>query len=551
MAVGKERRWKYMENNTNRIGKNIEKEPMSLAGIIESFMIAFKKFWFVAVIVAIVGGIFGYTNYKRTYVPSYTSQATFAVTAPEYNGTDESYTNNNELASILSVSFNYIINNEVFYEIIKADIGLDYVPSIINIVAVEDTNMLSITTTGPDAQLNYDVINSVMNNYSSVAEIVIGDTELDVLEHPTVPSAPTNPYSPIKPTLMWIFIGFIFGLVPSVMYAIFVKTIKSKEDVEKYLSITCFGSLPAVQTERGKKVRNCSIIDKEVGFRYLEAMRTISNRLEKELVKNKCKVVLITSTEPNEGKSTFAMNLAYSLSKVQNKVMLIDGDLRKPGLRKLTNSDMNDYDMKQFLDGELKSSQAVINIPNTRVLLLAPNMPTEDPIECLNSNKMEQFIEEAKDVVDYIIIDAPPCSTLSDAAVLAKYSDGMIYVVKEDSAKVNKVMDALQEISYTRIPIIGCILNEKSGALNISYGYGRYGYGYGKAYGGRSRYYGRYGYGAYSEYGEVTDKEFRGKERKVSKHINLTTTDEQRAILERERLEELKNNQNEENSRVD
>lgn len=513
---------------------------MSLAGIIESFLNGFRKFWLVAVIVAVIGGIFGFYNYKRTYVPSYTSQATFAVKAPEYNETDESYTNNNELASILSVSFNYIINNEVFYEIIKADIGLNYVPSTINIVAVEDTNMLSITTTGPNAQLNYDVINSVMDNYASVAEIVIGDTVLTVLEEPTIPSGPTNPYSPIKPILMWAFIGFILGLVPSILYALFVKTIKSKEDVEKYLSVTCFGSLPTVHLDKNKKLRNCSILDKEVGFRYLEAMRTISNRLEKELIKQKCKVVLITSTEENEGKSTFAMNLAYSLSKVQNKVMLIDGDLRKPGLRKLTGSDMNDYDMKQFLDGELKSSQAVINIPNTRVLLLAPNKATENPIECLNSSKMEQFIEEGKDVVDYIIIDAPPCSTLSDAAVLAKYSDGIIYVVKEDGAKVNNIMDALQEISYTRVPIIGCILNERSGALNISYGYGRYGYG--KSYGRYGKYYGRYGYGAYSEYGEVTDKEFRGKERKVSKHINLTTTDEQREALEKERLEELKNN---------
>ncbi len=537
-----------MANNLNRIGKSVEKEPKSLSEIIESFMNGFRKFWIVAVAVAVVGGIFGYTNYKRTYVPSYMSQATFAVTAPEYNKTDESYTNDSELAEILSVSFNYIINNEVFYEIIKTDIGLDYVPSVINIVAVEDTNMLSITTTGSDAKLNYNVINSVMNNYSSVAEIVIGDTELTVLENPTIPKQPLNPYSPIKNTLMWIFIGFIVGLIPSILYALLVKTIKSKEDVEKYLSVTCFGTLPAVQTEKGKKNISRSIIDKEVGFRYLEAMRTISNRLENELVKNKCKVVLITSTEPDEGKSTFAMNLVYSLSKVQNKVMLIDGDLRKPGLRKLTNSEMKDYDMKDFLDGKLKSSQAIVNIPSTRVLLLAPSKATDNPVECLNSDRMEKFIEEAKDVVDYIIIDAPPCSTLSDAAVLAKYSDGMIYVVKEDSAKLNSILDAIQEISYTRVPILGCILNRKSGTLNMAYGRR---YGYGKYYGRYGKYYGRYGYGAYSEYGEVTDKEFRGRERKVSKRINLTTTEEQRMALEKERLEKIQSIQDENNEKME
>lgn len=528
-----------MENSLNRIGKNIEKEPMSLADIIARFMNGFRKFWFVAVIVMIGLGVLGFFNYKRTYRPIYQSKATIAVTAPEYNKTDESYTNNNELASILSVSFNYIINNEVFYEIIKEDIGLGYVPSSINIVAVEDTNMLSITTTGSDAMLNFDVINSIMNNYSSVAEIVIGDTELTVLEEPSIPNVPVNPYSPIKPTLMWAFIGFVLGLVPSVLYALFIKKIHSKEDIIKYLSVGCFGAVPKVYSN--KKNINCSILEKEVGFRYLEAIRTISNRCEKEFIKRDCKVILITSTQSGEGKSTFAMNLAYSLSKVQKKVMLIDGDLRKPGLRKMTGCQMGDYDMSEFFNGQVKSSQAIANIPGTRVLLLAPNKPAKNPVECLNSDKMAQFIEEGKDVVDYIIIDAPPCGNLSDAAVLAKYSDGIIYVVKEEGANLNVILDAIQEISYTRVPIIGSLLNQHSDGMKVSYGYSRYAYSrYGSARYGS----GRYGYGHYgaeSNYGEVTDKEFRSKERKVTKKINLTTTDEQREALEKERLKEISN----------
>ncbi len=109
--------------------------------------------------------------------------------------------------------------------------------------------------------------------------------------------------------------------------------------------------------------------------------------------------------------------------------------------------------------------------------MLAPGEASKQPVECLNSEKMEHFINEGREVVDYVIIDAPPCAGLPDAAVLAKYSDGVVYVVKEECAKVHKIIDTLY-------------INGTAGKLNIAYGYGKhYGYGYRKGYG--DKYYGR------------------------------------------------------------
>lgn len=536
------------KNNSNRIGASVEPETKSLAEIIDSFLNGFKKLWWIAVIATVLCGVLGYLHYKRSYVPVYQSEVTFSIVASEYDGTDQSYTNNSQLASILSVSFDYLINNEVFYEIVEEDIGVDYMPSTITISAIADTNILSIMATGNDADMNLKVIHSVMENYSSVAEVVLGDlkdTQLKILEPPTGGTL-TNPYQPASAVIKFGLIGLIIGLIPSVLYALFIRTIKSKDDVEKYLSVTCFGVLPAVfLNKKDKEDSECSILNKDVGFRYLEAMRIITSRCERTLKKSNCKVILVTSTQEGEGKSTFAMNLAYSLSKTQNKVMLIDGDLRNPSLRKLTHAELPEYDMDKFIHREIKSSEAVVNLPSTRVLLLAPDTASKNPVQCLNSDEMEQFIENGRDVVDYIIIDAPACGGVSDAAVLAKYSDGIIYVVKEDSARVNKILDTIQEFSYTRTPIVGCVLNGSLGKLKLSHGYG-YGkhYGYGK-YGYGKYGYGKYGYGGYGyggygygEYGEVSEEEFRTKPRKVSNHISMKTTEEQKKALEQERLAE-------------
>lgn len=526
-------------DNLNRIGNTSEPQTKSLAEIMSSFMGAFAKLWWISIVLMILVGMFGYFKYKSDYVAMYQSEVTFSITSPEYDGPDETYTDNTQLASTLSVSFDYLINNEVFYEIIQKDLGLNYVPSNITVSAVPDTNILSIIALGNNPELNNKVIDSIINNYSEVVEFVLGETKLTILEQPMGSDEAINAYEPAKAVIKFGFIGFVLGLLPSVAYAFFVRTIKSKEDIEKYLSVTCFGILPVVNINKKDKNVSCSILDKNIGFRYLEAMRTITSRCERELEKNQCKVILITSTQENEGKSTFAMNLAYSLSKLQKKVMLIDGDLRKPELRnkissELIRADLDDYSMEQFLNREIKSNRAIANIKDTRVILLAPNEPAKNTVDCLNSSAMENFIKEGRDVVDYIIIDAPPCSGISDAAVLAKYSDGVIYVVKEDTAKVNKILDTIQEFSYTRIPIIGCVLNGTVGRLKLSYGYGKYiGYGYGKRYGGYGYGYGNYG--GYGEYGEVSDKEFRTKPRKVSKHITLETTEEQKKALDAER----------------
>ena len=323
--------------NSYNTRKAVDKEPMDLSQIISNFFKALKKLWIIMVVAIVVCGFIGHHNYSAGYSPNYETKATFSITAAQYDGReDRSYTNNTQLASILSVSFNYLINNEVFYEVIKKDLNIDYMPSTITISAVPDTNILSIVTAGPNPQMNYKVAQSVMKNYGSVAEFVIGDTKLEVLEEPVVAEEPTNPYSPWNQTIIYAFIGLLIGIVPSIIYGFFVRTIRNREDVEKYLNVNFLGILPGVSlNQRKNKLKNCSILNKAVGFRYLEAMRSVNSRCEREFAKHNAKVILVTSTVKGEGKSTVALNLAYSLSKSQHTVMLIDGNLRSPSLHKM------------------------------------------------------------------------------------------------------------------------------------------------------------------------------------------------------------------------
>lgn len=538
--------------SSNNSNSQVKTEERSLAEIISSFMSGVRRFWWLMIILAVLFGIFGYKKAKDTYVPIYQSKATISITAPVYNGDrDLSRTNDSELAEELSVSFNYLINNDLFYEVIKNDLGVDFINGVIGVSALEDTNILTIEVSGPSAQDAYDILNSVMNNYSSISQFVLGDTELTVLEEPVVAVEPVNPFSFYKTVGMFAFIGIIISLIPVIIYGFFVRTVKSKGDIENLLSIRCFGSLPSVivpeELKEGKRPKykksfilkrllfivskkardketdrlsgNHTILDKKVGFRYLEATRTITSRCEKEFAKNNYEVILVTSTVAGEGKSTFAMNMALSLSKSGHRVMLIDGDFRKPNLRKLTNAEGVSYSMGDFLNKKVSLKEALINIADTRVVLIAADKPTPNPIEKINSENMKIIIEQCRKVADYVIIDAPPCAGLADAAALLKYADAAVYVVRENYAKVGTILDALQELSYTRKPLLGSVLNNSRSKLGISYGYG-YGYRRGYGYGRYGKGYG-YGYG-YGEYGNITDNEFRAKERTTAKNIKIS-----------------------------
>lgn len=130
--------------------------------------------------------------------------------------------------------------------------------------------------------------------------------------------------------------------------------------------------------------------------------------------------------------------------------MLIDGDLRKPSLAKMVDQEIAKFKMEDFLQKKVKSSEAIVNVEGTRIIMLAPGEASKQPVECLNSEKMEHFINEGREVVDYVIIDAPPCAGLPDAAVLAKYSDGVVYVVKENVQRFTRLLMTCRIFLYKK-----------------------------------------------------------------------------------------------------
>lgn len=460
----------------------------------------FLKFWWLCVALAVVvaGVIFceSYLNFN----PVYSVSATFTVQTQDVNANGDavssySFYYNRTTAAQLSETFPFILESNLLQETICEDLGVKRMPATISASSVTDTNMFTMTAVGSDAKATYDTLISAIKNYPVVAEYVIGSTKLNMISEPVIPKSPINKGDFVKKTVFGAAFGFLLGAVWIVVYAIFRNTIRTKQDIREKLNRRCLGVLPSVVFKKHNKVIDRSLLlnNPQVGENFQEAVRALRNAVIQK-TEGKYKVIMVSSAAPGEGKTTVTCNLASSLSKVDKKVLLVEGDLRNPSVLALIEN--NERKLVDEND-ELKLEK----VEALGIDLLTFKFDEAEMWKVVNTSFLKSVFEKLGGYYDYIIVDSPPCGLTSDPAVIAESADAAILVIKQDNVRISRIQNAIDSLLSTDIKIVGCVLNSAASGWhgygeNSGFRYGRYGkYGYGK-YG-----YGKYGYGRYG-YGE-------------------------------------------------
>lgn len=191
---------------------------------------------------------------------------------------------------------------------------------------------------------------------------------------------------------------------------------------------------------------------------YEEAIRTLRTNIQFSAVDKKIKKILITSSVPNEGKTTVSINLAKSFAKNNFKVLLIDCDLRNPSVNKELKIE-NNVGLTNVLLKKRDLASAIMkdyDEKNLDILLSGPIPP--NPSEILSSNAMKNIIKELEEKYDYIIIDTPPAGIITDAAILSTISDGVIFVARENYTKKEQIGAAIESIYKVGGRFIGVVM---------------------------------------------------------------------------------------------
>ena len=172
------------------------------------------------------------------------------------------------------------------------------------------------------------------------------------------------------------------------------------------------------------------------------------------------KVVGICSACPQEGKSTTTINLAFSLAEANNKVLLIDGDMRRPSVCKIVGID-KEPGLSDILSGNSDIVEAHAVLHENLSVLVSGHIPP-NPSELIGSHKMSVLLEKYKKQYDYILIDLPPVLSVSDPVAISKYLSGMIIVIRHDKTGRRDLAETMRQLEYANAKILGFVYNRIS-----------------------------------------------------------------------------------------
>ena len=202
-----------------------------------------------------------------------------------------------------------------------------------------------------------------------------------------------------------------------------------------------------------------------------ESYRNIRTNIEFSNIDKDLKTILFTSSQQNEGKTTIVSNLAVTFANLDKKVIIVDCDLRNPSVHKKFKIG-NIYGVTDVLL-EKKSFNSCVKETDVKNLdiITAGEIPF-NPSEILSSKKMKEFINNLKEVYDYVFIDTPPIGIVTDAGILSTYSDGVARVVGSGEVSIELAKVSVERLNKINANLIGVILNKFNiEGTNSQYGY--------------------------------------------------------------------------------
>lgn len=215
-------------------------------------------------------------------------------------------------------------------------------------------------------------------------------------------------------------------------------------------------------------------------FAYVEAYKSLRTNLKFIANTSGARSFVITSAVPEESKSNSAINLAITLAMDGQNVILVDCDLRKPVLHKYMKSARGRKGLTNVLAGEAELESCITKLKDVNISTLIAGTVPPNPSEILSSTAMAEVIERLKEHYDYVILDAPPVSVVTDAAILGGMVDGALLVVRSKYASIDAIKLAKQKLDEVGVKIFGVVLtryNAKASNKKTGYSYS-YGYEY-------------------------------------------------------------------------
>lgn len=422
-----------------------------------------RNFW-VVLLSLLIGAMGIYIAECSVYKPEYTATATVVVNAKgSSSNTSSMYTISAEMAEV----FSKVFSEPAMKKAAAEHLDLEKFDGHVAASVLTDTNFINISVISDSPRKSYELLNAILQVYPTISEEVFKNSVITILKHPSMPSSPSSvglQHSKMKTLLIIAFLSI--GAI--VAFSVFRDTVKNEREFNNKVNGKLLGCIPheikanSIKDLFSKKKKGLLIDGNAfISTRFIESFNRIVAKIEHHKLRDGSKVFAVTSVAENEGKSTVSSNLALSLARKGNRVLLMDMDGKKPAIYKLFGcSYIENAELGSLFNGEISSSNYKLRRYKKTNLYLALNTHAyANSYKWIENGIAKKTIKALKGMVDYIIIDTAPLSVDSSVSEIIKLADKTILVVKTDTIETVTINDAILTVTDVGDNLAGCILN--------------------------------------------------------------------------------------------
>ena len=424
--------------------------------------------------------------YTTTTTPLYQASTRLFVSTTSGQSMQDIY-QGNRFSQERVLSYTQLITGETLAQRTIEKMDLRESPaglkSRVTATAKPDTVLIDVGVVDPSPVRARDIANALSDEFVVMVRELetprpggTPDARVIVEQRATIPSRPAIP-RPKRNIAGGLFLGLLAGVGLAFLRDRLDNTVKNRQMLEEITGVGLVGSIPLDKDTR----KQPAISFENNNSAIAEAFRKLRTNLQFIHVDHPPRVMVVTSSTPNEGKSVTAINIALALAEAEYNVLLIDGDMRRPSLDKYLDL-VGSVGFSTVLSGGASLSEVLqtTKYPNLTVLTAGTSPP--NPSELLGSQAAEKVLTELREQFDYIIVDTSPLLAVTDGAILATKCDGVLIMDRFGETRREQLGHAVTTLTNVGATLLGAVftMTPTRGSAyyyNYNYNYSYYGYG--------------------------------------------------------------------------
>lgn len=445
---------------------------------LQSYLRVLRKRWRTIVTTALV--VVGLAALMTALTPkTYQSKVQFFVSTSTSGDNNAALAQGGTFSQARVKSYTQLLKSPKVLDAAAAKVGPDVKGSSLGAKVTStvppDTVLIDVAVTDRKPQQAYKIAKAIgevfpgtVSELEKVSEDKPSPVKVTLVQQPVINKAAVAPV-PTRNIALGLILGLLLGLGLAVLRERFDNRIRSKDDVEEFTDVSVIGGIPF----DADAPKHPLIVRADPHSSRSEAFRSLRTNLQFVNAAKHPRVIVMTSSLAGEGKTTTTANLALTMAEAGAKVVLIEGDLRRPRLLRYLGME-GAVGITDVLIDRAELRDVIQRFGEHELGVIGAGQIPPNPSELLGSDAMRKVLDDLKEHFDYVIIDAPPLLPVTDAAILGAITDGTLLVTASGDVTTDQLQAALDSLDRVNATTLGIVLNKlprKKGGRYYDYRY--------------------------------------------------------------------------------